>query len=109
MLLSIKETATRLGISADTVHRRIRAGALDAHKQNGQWRVEVGGADALADAPADAPGPTQDTTAMLEALTAQLAMKDQQIERLHTLLMQSALAPASAPAEHKPPWFMFWK
>ena len=58
MLLSIKETATRLGISADTVHRRIRAGALDAHKQNGQWRVEVGGADALADAPADAPGPT---------------------------------------------------
>jgi hypothetical protein len=46
---------------------------------------------------------------MLEALTAQLAMKDQQIERLHTLLMQSALAPASAPAEHKPPWFMFWK
>ena len=107
MLLSIKETAIHLGISVDTVHRRIKAGILEAHKQNGQWRVDVGGADAPSDAPADAPGPTQDTTAMLEALTAQLAMKDQQIERLHTLLMQSALAPA--PAEQKPPWFMFWK
>jgi len=105
MLLSIKETATHLGISADTVHRRIKAGALGAHKQDGRWRVEIGGADALADAPADA----QAAANLLETLQAQLAMKDQQIERLHTLLMQTALAPAPASAEHKQrPWWRPW-
>ena len=113
MLLSIREAATHLGISADTVRRRIKADALSAHKQDGRWRVEIGGADALADAlghaqaPTDAPGHAQGTNGLIETLTAQLAMKDQQIERLHTLLMQSALAPASA--EHKPrPWWRPW-
>ena len=113
MLLSIREAATHLGISADTVRRRIRADALGAHKQDGRWRVEIGDADALgnalgnAQAPADAPGQAQDTSGLIETLTAQLAMKDQQIERLHTLLMQTALAPALA--EHKPrPWWRPW-
>ena len=105
MLLTIKEAAAHLGVSADTVRRRIKAGALPSIKQDGIWRVEVGAADAPPVPPADAPGLTD----VVEALTAQLAMKDQQIERLHTLLMQSALALAPAPAEHKPTWFMFWK
>jgi|TARA_R110000751_G_scaffold71916_2_gene145895 excisionase family DNA binding protein len=103
MDLSITEAATHLGVSADTVRRRIKAGKLDSLKQNGQWRVNIGDADA----PADDLGHAQGTSGLVDVLLAQIATKDEQIERLHTLLMQTALAPA--PAEQKQPWFKFWK
>ena len=39
--VSIRETAAALGVSPDTVRRRIRAGQLEARKAGGRWQVKV--------------------------------------------------------------------
>ena len=40
--LTVKDTATRLGISVQAVHKRIASGTLEAHKTNGRWLIDSG-------------------------------------------------------------------
>jgi len=45
--LTIPEAAARLGVSPDTIRRRIKSGALPAGKFAGAYRVRVTDVDAL--------------------------------------------------------------
>ena len=39
--ISIREAASELGVSVQTVHNRIKSGALDGEKTNTGWRVSA--------------------------------------------------------------------
>ena len=125
-LLTIAEVAQRLSVSTDTVHRRLRKGELVGHQQptpqGFTWMIEfVGGprntnGAAPASAPADAPataGEVQRLEKMvdmveqqMETLREELARENTQIEQLHVLLQQQALA-LPAPRENRP-WWRLW-
>ena len=125
-LLTIAEAAQRLSVSTDTVHRRLRKGELVGHQQptpqGFTWMIEFAGGPrntngtATASAPADAPataGEVQRLEKMvdmveqqMETLREELARKNTQIEQLHVLLQQQALA-LPAPRENRP-WWRFW-
>lgn len=46
-LLTIPEAAARLGVSPDTIRRRIQAKELPAAKFAGKWRIRLTDVDAL--------------------------------------------------------------
>jgi len=121
-LLTIAETAQRLGVSTDTIHRRLRKGELVGHQQptpqGFTWLTEFAGGPrntngvATADAPATA-GELQRLEQMVsmveqqvETLREELARKNTQIEQLHVLLQQQALA-LPAPRENRR-WWRWW-
>jgi len=116
--LTIKEAADHLGVSQDTIRRRIRNGLLTAHQEHRPqgyiWAVElpevevpettagmVDGAE-LALAAMEARIASMET--QLSSKDVQLAAKDNQIDQLHHLLAQTALNPAPA---HRS-WWRFW-
>ena len=115
-----------MGVSTDTVHRRLRKGELVGHQQptpqGFTWMIELAvdprntkgttPASATADAPATA-GEVQRLEKMvdmveqqMETLREELARKNTQIEQLHMLLQQQALA-LPAPRENRP-WWRLW-
>ena len=119
-LLAIAEAAQRLSVSTDTVHRRLRKGQLVGHQQptpqGFTWLIEfeagprntngAAPASATADAPATA-GEMHRLEKMvdmvelqMETLREELARKNTQIEQLHVLLQQQAVALRS---KRKPP------
>jgi DNA-binding transcriptional MerR regulator len=115
-LLTIAEAAQRLGVSIDTIHRRLRRGQLSGHRQptpqGFTWLVEipVGLRDSKNGAPADAPasvGDTQRLEQMVAMLQAQLEVKDKQIEQLHVLLQQAQAALPAPRDNHS--WWRFWQ
>ena len=82
--VSIRETAAALGVSPDTVRRRIRAGQLEARKANGRWQVKV--PDAAAAPP---PEPARDATALARQaadLQAENRMLRGQLATMHATL-----------------------
>jgi len=118
--VTIQEAAQRLGVSQDTVRRRIRKEELQAKQtptpQGFRWVVELEGLEEDAQAAHTPPhrpgiGSTQvkdDTNdandgALMELLREQLQEKDRQISELHRLLAQTALN--AAPGR---PWWKFW-
>jgi predicted site-specific integrase-resolvase len=120
-LLTIAEAAQRLGVSQDTVHRRLKKGQLTGRQQTTPqgftWLIEMpvetcnveNGAPA--DTPADAPvsaGELQRLEQIIELLQAQVETKDQQIKELHVLLQQ-AQAALPAPREDRRSWWHFWQ
>ena len=125
-LLTIAEAAQRLSVSTDTIHRRLRKGQLVGHQQptpQGFTRfveLPVGPRNtngaAPASAPADAPataGEVQRLEKMvsmveqqMETLREELARKNTQIEQLHVLLQQQAMA-LPLPKENRP-WWRLW-
>jgi DNA-binding transcriptional MerR regulator len=115
-LLTIAEAAQRLGVSTDTIHRRLRRGQLSGQRQptpqGFTWLIEIPVAprNSKDGTPADAPATAVDTQRleqMVAMLQAQLEVKDKQIEQLHVLLQQ-AQAALPAPRENGRPWWRFW-
>ena len=104
--LSIPEAVHTLGLSQDTIRKRLRSGDLQGQKVKGaggfRWEVFV------ADGPT-VKGVTQDANvtddgALVEILREELAEKNRQISELHRLLAQTALN--AAPGR---PWWRFWR
>ena len=107
--LSIPEAVHTLGLSQDTIRKRLRSGDLEGQKVKGaggfRWEVFV------ADDPT-VKGVTQDGNhgddgndgALVEILREELAEKNRQISELHRLLAQTALN--AAPPR---PWWRFWR
>jgi len=119
--LSIPEAVHTLGLSQDTIRKRLRSGDLQGQKVKGaggfRWEVFV------ADDPT-VKGVTQDGnhanvtddgndgdhandgngSALVEILREELTEKNRQISELHRLLAQTALN--AAPGR---PWWQFWR
>ena len=125
----------RLGISPQTVKRRLKRGELrgeqHATPQGFAWLIEVpdhyGAVDTPNGIPTGTPSSSSDTLddiphgipssdssmqglvtalqAQVEAQQTQLETKDKQIEQLHILLQQAALP---APKESRHSWWRFW-
>ena len=115
--VSIREAAAALGVSQDTVRRRIRAAHLEARKaNNGRWQVEM--PDAAAASP---PEPVRDATALarqaadLQAenrmLRGQLATLDHEREQAGLVarsleqFSRALPAPAADAAPARAPWW----
>ena len=83
--VSIREAAAALGVSQDTVRRRIRAANIEARKaNNGRWQVEM--PDAAAASP---PAPERDATALARQaadLQAENRMLRGQLATMHATL-----------------------
>jgi hypothetical protein len=130
-LVTLVEAAHQLGISVDTVRRRLQKGELKGQQQprpSGHiWLVEldeeVNENSRLADRSADAEQGDQarlaacqadihrleEIVAMLQAHIvtqgSELEAKNQQISELHVLLQQ---AQAALPAPRGRPWWKWW-
>jgi len=105
--VSIGEAARRLGVSTDTIRRRIGKGELLAHReptpQGYRWEIEL--------QPNDQPINGQDvlvTTlqAQVQAQAEELDARRREVQELHVLL-QSAQAALTAPERR--PWWRWWK
>lgn len=114
METTVDEAAKHLGVSRDTVMRRIRKGELDAHQeerpQGHVWRVvvpdekeESGKVDGEAVA-----RELETMREMLQMAQGELATKNEQIKELHVLLQQ-AQAALPAPKENRHGWWRFWR
>jgi len=102
--LSVGEAATRLGISPDTVRRRIRKGELTAHKEPTppyRWQIEL----ELNDQPPN--GHDNALTDLVTTLQTELAARRQEIQQLHVLLQSAQTALTAAPDRR--PWWRVWR
>ena len=117
--VSVNEAARLLGVSRDTIMRRIRATELEAHQeprpQGHVWRV-VTPDEAISEShDSDVMGELQTLREMVSILQAQveadreeLASKNKQIEQLHVLLQQAQAAlPASR--DGRSWWQRLWR
>ena len=134
-LVTMTEAAQRLGVSTDTIKRRLRRGELKGHKQprpqGFTWLIELEAefengngtraathahTDASTDASTGASDHLEDFIASLRSQVAaqlvakdhQIETKDRQIEQLHVLLQQ-AQAALPAPRDNRPWWQRLWR
>jgi len=129
MLVDKAEAARRLGVSVDTVERRLKRGELQGkQEQRGKgwrWLIEVpvgdAPADAPADAPVDAPANAPAEAGLLNALQTQIAhlqdqvkhlnqqlsVKDNQISELLIVTRQAQAALPSPPDQRRRWWQIF--
>jgi hypothetical protein len=124
--VSIQEAATRLGVSAETIRRRVHKGVLRSRQvptpQGFVWMVELpneepqqgihaGESEQLHELVAVLKAQLEKKDHQLEIQAAahqeQLEAKDRQIEQLHVLLQQ-AQAALPAPKENRS-WWRFWQ
>ena len=93
--LTIKEASKRMGVSSDTIRRRIRSGELKASLDaNHTYRIDPGD---LPPATEPTPEPTaQDNAGEVEALKQTIALlqteleaRRREVQELHVLLQQS--------------------
>ena len=93
VLVDKAEAARRLGVSVDTVERRLKRGALQGQQEargNGwRWLIEV-----PEDAPASAPATNGDTPAVAPAEVTLVATLQEQVTNLqeHIRVMNQALS-----------------
>jgi transposase len=124
--VSIQEAATRLGVSVETIRRRLHRGVLKARQvptpQGFVWMVELPNEEPQQDIRSEESAPLHELVAVLKsqlekkdhqleiqaaAHQEQLEAKDRQIEQLHVLLQQ-AQAALPSPKGHRP-WWRFWR
>lgn len=109
--VSVGEAARRLGVSTDTIRRRISKGELIAHReptpQGYRWEIEL--------QPNDQPLNGQDSNlevlvttlqAQVQAQGEELDARRREVQELHVLL-QTAQAALTAPERR--PWWRWWK
>jgi len=109
--VSVGEAARRLGVSTDTIRRRIGKGELTAHQeptpQGFRWEIEL--------EPNDQPlnGHDRDNELLVTTLQAQVQAQAEEldarrveVQQLHVLL-QTAQAALTAPERR--PWWRWWK
>jgi hypothetical protein len=129
--LSVMEAATRLGVSPDTIRRRIRNGELKAWQeptpQGYSWKVELPDEEPRTDYDSQHTGQSSsdeslvwrelvdtlrdEVSTLREQLMAhqdELGAKNKQIEQLH-ILLQQAQAALPAPRENHRSWWRFWQ
>lgn len=107
MRVSKSEAASRLGVSVDTIERRLKAGELKGHKeprpQGYRWMIELpddgDNGDAQEHTSVDAEvcacgcaGEIKRLEEMVGMFREQIGVKDTQISELHVLLQQSQAA-----------------
>ena len=108
--VSVGEAARRLGVSVDTIRRRIGKGEITAHQeptpQGYRWEVEL----ELTDQPLN--GHDSNIEALVTTLQAQvqaqaeeLDARRREVQELHVLL-QTAQAALTAPERR--PWWKLW-
>ena len=116
--LDIGEAAARLGLSPDTVRKRLQRGKIKGFKTaEGVWRVVLDTLDKAGQAPGHCPGqtgqpPGQADGALVEALQdeirflrSQLQARDEEIRRAHVLIQQAQSLP---PPGQRPSWWSHW-
>jgi len=111
--VSIGDAATRLGVSADTIRRRIGKGTLTGHQeptaQGFRWQVEIPEIDGQ-----ETNGHHDDALehllltleSQVKAQAEELEARRREISELHVLL-QTAQAALTAPKENRR-WWRFW-
>ena len=96
-LVSLQEAARILGVSHQTIRRRLRDGTLQGHKVRefgGEaWRVEVPEAPSEAPPPADlpsspTPGEVERLSALVTTLEGELDSRRQEAQQLHQEVQQ---------------------
>ena len=122
-ILTIREAADRLGISENTVRRRLRTGVLRGYQDDppyGKWLVELPDEDIEAVQGA-APAGDGLTAALVEALRESLRRQDEalealgvelesrrrEVQELHVLLQQ-AQAALPSPRNGRS-WWRWWQ
>jgi predicted ArsR family transcriptional regulator len=124
--VSIQEAATRLGVSVETIRRRLHNGVLKARQvptpQGFVWMVELPNEEPQQETHSGEPEALHELVAVLKAQLEkkdhqleiqaaahqeQLEAKDRQIEQLHVLLQQ-AQAALPAPRDSRS-WWRFWQ
>ncbi len=113
METTVDEAAKHLGVSRDTVMRRIRKGELDAHQeerpQGHVWRVVIPD-EKEESSKVDGEVLARELESMrgvLELVQGELATKNEQIKELH-ILLQQAQAALPAPQENRRSWWRLW-
>ena len=121
-LVTVPEAARRLGVTEDTVKRRLRKGELQgerkARPQGYTWTVELPDEDAETESTVSSSG--DDTVnhqmsngevrrleEMVSMLQHQLEVREREVQELHVLLQQ-AQAVLPTPKENRP-WWRFWR
>lgn len=111
MQTTISEAARRLGVADKTVRRRVHNGELLGTQvstpQGFTWMVEI--PDEVPNQDAGAGERSEDHSdlrELVETLKEELARKNTQIEQLHVLLQQQAMA-LPAPKDQRN-WWRFW-
>jgi hypothetical protein len=122
-LVTVPEAARRLGVTEDTVKRRLRKGELQgerkARPQGYTWMVELpdeeSGTDSTVSSPSDdtvdhqvSNGEIRRLEEMVSMLQHQLEVREREVQELHVLLQQ-AQAALSAPRDSRPWWQRLWR
>jgi len=108
--VSIGEAAQRLGVSSDTVRRRIGRGELTAHKDSTppyRWEVEL----QTTDQPTNSHDSNLDALVIalegqVKAQAEELDARRREVQQLHVLL-QTAQTALVAPQSR--PWWRVWR
>jgi hypothetical protein len=122
--VSIPEAARRLGVTQDTVRRRIRKGELTAYQeprpQGYVWSVDIPEEKLSSEEPSypdfkEEKNDVQLLREMMELLREELKTKDRQLEarerevqELHVLLQQAQAALPVPKEDHKSWWRRLW-
>jgi len=109
--VSIGDAATRLGVSADTIRRRIGKGTLTGHQeptaQGFRWQVEIPEIQEKNGHQGDAHGDAlENLLLVIKTQADELEARRREISELHVLL-QTAQAALMAPKENRR-WWQFW-
>lgn len=97
--VQIFEASRRMGVSPDTIRRRIKKGELPAYKENNVWYVDVPESEIKV---TDNDGEVQALKQLVKVLQDELEARRREIQELHVLLRDSrALLPEPKP---KPWW-----
>jgi hypothetical protein len=126
-LVTVPEAARRLGITEDTVKRRLRKGELQgerkARPQGYTWMVKLPDEEAETNStvtdtglpPDDDPvnhrvnsGEVRRLEEMVSMLQHQLEVREREVQELHVLLQQ-AQAALPTPRDHRPWWQRLWR
>jgi transposase len=126
-LITVPEAARRLGVTEDTVKRRLRKGELEgerkARPQGYTWMVklldEEAGTESTVTGTVSSPeddtvnhqasnGEVRRLEEIVSTLQHQLEVREREVQELHVLLQQ-AQAALPAPRDHRPWWQRLWR
>jgi len=107
--LGVAEASHRLGLSQDTVRRKLKTGELAgekiAHAGGFRWLVDVPEVDPEPPAPhANGRSDTDALRELVDTLQEQLTARTREVAELHQLLAARAL---EGPGNQ--PWWAFWR
>ncbi len=107
--ISVGEAARRLGVSTDTIRRRIGKGELTAHQeptpQGFRWEVELQPNDQSVNGHEGTEALVTALQAQVQAQAEELDARRREVQELHVLL-QTAQTALTAPKNR--PWWKLW-